>query len=181
MGKLKIKGGDLTKLGFPKGSKIASMTLEIILRAYKRNNKAYVLHLLEQLLKRPQQFASHEILAPIADLLIEKPDVENIEVGSEIRLLRDDEIKPFKKYGSQFIEQGAIDQMNIAMRLPVTIVGALMADAHQGYGLPIGGVLATQNCVIPYAVGVDIGCRMSLSIYEVKASYLDKNDFQLKE
>jgi tRNA-splicing ligase RtcB len=181
MGKLKIKGGDLTKLGFPKGSKIASMTLEIILRAYKRNNKAYVLHLLEQLLKRPQQFASHEILAPIADLLIEKPDVENIEVGSEIRLLRDDEIKPFKKYGSQFIEQGAIDQMNIAMRLPVTIAGALMADAHQGYGLPIGGVLATQNCVIPYAVGVDIGCRMSLSIYEVKASYLDKNDFQLKE
>jgi hypothetical protein len=47
MGKLEIKGGDLTKLGFPKGSKIASMTLEIILRAYKRNNKAYVLHLLE--------------------------------------------------------------------------------------------------------------------------------------
>jgi hypothetical protein len=109
MGKLKIKGGDLTKLGFPKGSKIASMTLEIILRAYKRNNKAYVLHLLEQLLKRPQQFASHEILAPIADLLIEKPDVENVEVGSEIRLLRDDEIKPFKKYGYNIFRFKMID------------------------------------------------------------------------
>lgn len=180
MAKLKIKGGDLTKIGFPKGSKIASMTLEIVLRNYKRNNKAYVLNLLQQLLQHPKQFREHEVLAPIAALLIEKPDVKNIEVGEEHRLLRDDETKHFKQYGSQFIEQGAIDQMSIAMRLPITVGGALMADAHQGYGLPIGGVLATQNCVIPYGVGVDIGCRMCLSIYEAKASYLTNNDFQLK-
>lgn len=180
MAKLKIKGGDLTKIGFPKGSKIASMTLGIVLREYKRNNKAFVLNLLQQLLKHPQQFREHEVLAPIAELLIEKPDVENVEVGEEHRLLRDEETKHFKKYGSQYIEQGAIDQMSIAMRLPITVGGALMADAHQGYGLPIGGVLATQNCVIPYGVGVDIGCRMCLSIYETKASYLEKNDFQLK-
>ena len=42
-----------------------------------------------------------------------------------------------------------------------------MPDAHVGYGLPIGGVLATENVVIPYAVGVDIACRMRLSIFEV--------------
>lgn len=53
------------------------------------------------------------------------------------------------------------------MRLPVAVTGALMPDAHVGYGLPIGGVLATDNVVIPYAVGVDIACRMRLSIYEV--------------
>ncbi|MCX6067674.1 MAG: RtcB family protein [Chloroflexi bacterium] len=53
------------------------------------------------------------------------------------------------------------------MRLPVSVAGALMPDAHVGYGLPIGGVLATDNAVIPYAVGVDIACRMRLSIYEV--------------
>ncbi|HNO31283.1 MAG TPA: RtcB family protein [Anaerolineales bacterium] len=53
------------------------------------------------------------------------------------------------------------------MRLPVTVTGALMPDAHVGYGLPIGGVLATENTVIPYAVGVDIACRMRLSLYEV--------------
>jgi len=57
--------------------------------------------------------------------------------------------------------------MDNAMRLPVTVTGALMPDAHVGYGLPIGGVLATENVVIPYAVGVDIACRMRLSIYEV--------------
>ena len=42
-----------------------------------------------------------------------------------------------------------------------------MPDAHVGYGLPIGGVLATDNAVIPYAVGVDIVCRMKLSVLDL--------------
>jgi tRNA-splicing ligase RtcB len=74
---------------------------------------------------------------------------------------------PFPIWGEENIEAEAIKQMNNAMRLPVTVTGALMPDAHVGYGLPIGGVLATDNVVIPYAVGVDIACRMRLSIYEV--------------
>ncbi|MCA9915296.1 MAG: RtcB family protein, partial [Anaerolineae bacterium] len=55
--------------------------------------------------------------------------------------------------------------MDNAMRLPITVAGALMPDAHVGYGLPIGGVLATEGAVIPYAVGVDIACRMRMSIF----------------
>src|SRR5262249_47482656 len=47
-------------------------------------------------------------------------------------------------------------------------------DAHQGYGLPIGGVLATDNAVIPYAVGVDIACRMMLTVYPVEPKLLNK-------
>jgi hypothetical protein len=47
-----------------------------------------------------------------------------------------------------------------------------MPDAHVGYGLPIGGVLATDNPVIPYAVGVDIACRMKLTVYDRKANTL---------
>jgi len=74
---------------------------------------------------------------------------------------------PFPIWGVENIDRGAIQQMENAMRLPVTVTGALMPDAHVGYGLPIGGVLATDNVVIPYAVGVDIACRMRLSIYEV--------------
>jgi len=54
-----------------------------------------------------------------------------------------------------------------ACRLPISISGALMPDAHLGYGLPIGGVLATDNAVIPYAVGVDIACRMRLSVLDM--------------
>jgi tRNA-splicing ligase RtcB len=48
-----------------------------------------------------------------------------------------------------------------------------MPDAHVGYGLPIGGVLACENAVIPYAVGVDIACRMKLSVLDIPADTLD--------
>jgi tRNA-splicing ligase RtcB len=47
-----------------------------------------------------------------------------------------------------------------------------MPDAHPGYGLPIGGVLATENAVVPYAVGVDIACRMKLTVYDRKANII---------
>ena len=43
---------------------------------------------------------------------------------------------------------------------------------HPGYGLPIGGVLATDNAVIPYAVGVDIACRMRLTVFDVSPDVL---------
>ena len=71
---------------------------------------------------------------------------------------------PYAVWGAELIEAGATDQMDTAMRLPITRAGALMPDAHVGYGLPIGGVLATENAVIPYGVGVDIGCSMMLSV-----------------
>ena len=70
--------------------------------------------------------------------------------------------------------------MEIAMKLPVSKAGALMPDAHQGYGLPIGGVLATENTVIPYGVGVDIGYRMCLSIYDISAGFVNQNLDKLK-
>ena len=60
--------------------------------------------------------------------------------------------------------------MSNACALPIAVAGALMPDAHVGYGLPIGGVLATDNAVIPYAVGVDIACRMKLTVYDRKAN-----------
>ena len=69
--------------------------------------------------------------------------------------------------------------MKNAARVPVAVSGALMPDAHQGYGLPIGGVLATENAVIPYAVGVDIACRMKLSVYDVPADQMLRLNDQL--
>ena len=74
---------------------------------------------------------------------------------------------PYPIWGRENIDDNSLAQMDNAMRLPVSVAGALMPDAHVGYGLPIGGVLATDNAVIPYAVGVDIACRMRLSLYEV--------------
>ena len=54
------------------------------------------------------------------------------------------------------LDDNAVGQLVNASMLPVSVRGALMPDAHMGYGLPIGGVLATDNAVIPYAVGMDI-------------------------
>ncbi len=54
-----------------------------------------------------------------------------------------------------------------------------MPDAHQGYGLPIGGVLATREAVIPYAVGVDIACRMKLSVLDLPPSALASDQERL--
>ena len=62
--------------------------------------------------------------------------------------------------------------MSNACALPVAVGGALMPDAHVGYGLPIGGVLATDNAVIPYAVGVDIACRMKLTVLDLPVAWL---------
>lgn len=78
----------------------------------------------------------------------------------------------FGQWGTD-IDDGAIQQMREAVNLPVAVAGALMPDAHVGYGLPIGGVLATHDAVIPYAVGVDIACRMKLTILDLDVEKLD--------
>ncbi len=59
------------------------------------------------------------------------------------------------------IEEGALKQAKDIANLPVSFSHiAIMPDSHQGYGMPIGGVLATEDAIIPNAVGVDIGCGM---------------------
>ena len=78
---------------------------------------------------------------------------------------------PWRQWGSDIDEQ-ALGQMRQAVQLPVAVAGALMPDAHVGYGLPIGGVLATANAVVPYAVGVDIACRMKLSVLDLPTGWL---------
>lgn len=73
---------------------------------------------------------------------------------------------PYHIWGAN-LEKESIAQMENAVQLPISARGALMPDAHVGYGLPIGGVLATHNAVIPYAVGVDIACRMKMTIFDL--------------
>jgi tRNA-splicing ligase RtcB len=70
-------------------------------------------------------------------------------------------------------------QMEKACLLPVSVAGALMPDAHVGYGLPIGGVLATENAVIPYAVGVDIACRMKMTVLDIPLRDLEQKQDRL--
>jgi tRNA-splicing ligase RtcB len=73
---------------------------------------------------------------------------------------------PYRQWGKD-LEGESVKQIERACQLPVAVAGALMPDAHVGYGLPIGGVLATDNAVIPYAVGVDIACRMKMTVLDL--------------
>ena len=80
-------------------------------------------------------------------------------------------VRAYPSWGDA-IEPEARAQMDAAVALPVAVAGALMPDAHVGYGLPIGGVLATDNAVIPYGVGVDIACRMMMTVFDAPAGLL---------
>ena len=120
---------------------------------------------LKQVLKDPAAFVDHEHLGELAQTVL-KADEESTYVPREERA-------PVAVYGDVNLDKGSRDQIRNASELPITSACALMPDAHVGYGLPIGGVMATRNAVVPYAVGVDIACRMRLSVYDVPAEKLE--------
>ena len=76
------------------------------------------------------------------------------------------------------MEKGALDQAKNLANLPFAFRHiAIMPDSHQGYGMPIGGVMATKNVIVPNAVGVDIGCGMcavKTSLTEIDTETLKK-------
>ena len=84
----------------------------------------------------------------------------------------------YRQWG-EGLEHEAVMQMERACLLPVAVAGALMPDAHVGYGLPIGGVLATEGAVIPYAVGVDIACRMKMTVLDLPLRDLERKQDRL--
>lgn len=86
---------------------------------------------------------------------------------------------PWRQWGAG-LEVQSVEQMKNACDLPVSVQGALMPDAHLGYGLPIGGVLATKNAVIPYAVGVDIACRVKMTVLDLPLDSLETDTDRLK-
>jgi tRNA-splicing ligase RtcB len=165
-----LTGKELKQIGFSEG-KALGLALNIVETHYTDLDSAAKITLLKQVVDNPSAFINDEILAAIAAELL-KPADDTIALNIES--------KSYQIYGAEAIEQGALNQMATAMKLPVTVAGALMADAHQGYGLPIGGVLATNNAVIPYGVGVDIGCRMCLTLYNIPTTDLQekKEDFK---
>ena len=170
MGKLKLSGKDIRAIGYPE-SPVISLVMDIMEKNYKRNSREHVLGLLKSVLVRPNEYKENEILGRIAQALIEREQKAAAKASSAVELKT--EGVPYNIFGAEFIEEGALTQMNNAVRLPVAVSGALMPDAHQGYGLPIGGVLAAENAVIPYGVGVDIGCRMCLSVFDIDPKELE--------
>jgi tRNA-splicing ligase RtcB (3'-phosphate/5'-hydroxy nucleic acid ligase) len=173
--KLKIAGKELRTIGFPEGP-VISIAMRIMEKNYKHHGKEDAMEILKNILAAPVEYENDAVLGLIAQQLIPKTDI----AGAEI-LLNQSGVH-FNVFGLEHIEEGAMLQMDQAAKLPVSVAGALMPDAHSGYGLPIGGVLATENAVIPYGVGVDIGCRMCLSIFDINPKDLvDKEVFFARE
>ena len=170
MGK-KLKGKDLIKLGFPQNNSI-NIALGQINRYRKKEKKERVLEEAKQVLLNPDKYEGNAIWGKVVEGLLKPVEVQM----HKLRNTR----APFSIFGENEIDDQAKYQLYDALKLPIATAGALMPDAHSGYGLPIGGVLATENAVIPYGVGLDIGCRMSLSIFPMKASYIKGKQHQFE-
>ena len=78
------------------------------------------------------------------------------------------------------LENGALEQAVNLSNLPFTVHHvSLMPDAHQGYGMPIGGVIGTDGVIIPNAVGVDIGCGMCALGTGIQANAIDREQWSV--
>jgi tRNA-splicing ligase RtcB (3'-phosphate/5'-hydroxy nucleic acid ligase) len=169
----KIKGDDLKKLGYTEGRILGMALIAADKLAMVKKDEALVL--LKKVKDYPESFLDDPQMRALAQAMVEEaktPAITTISLKNQA--------EPYLIYGEGFIEEGARSQMDLAMKIPVAVGGALMPDAHQGYGLPIGGVLATENVVIPYGVGVDIGCRMALSIFDLPEIEFENNSSKLK-
>lgn len=131
------------------------------IRKQHRVNPKKVLPLLAE---SPELYLSDELFGPLAEAIVAYRE----QWGT------DPEPCSYQSWGTE-IDAGSFQQIENACQLPVSVAAALMPDAHVGYGLPIGGVLACDNAVIPYAVGVDIACRMKLTVTDLPVDAFREN------
>jgi len=161
-----MKPRELRNLGIPKGE-LTKLAGRLLAEAHRRGmKKAKARDKLKSVVAAPADLVNDEDFGPLAAAL-------NSPGSREARtsFIEREAPAPWRQWGED-LEVESVKQMVNACRLPVAVAGALMPDAHLGYGLPIGGVLATDNAVIPYAVGVDIACRMKITVLDLPAQLI---------
>ena len=156
-----MKGKDLKRLGVPNGEPMRLMHGLIKHLTGAGKDKDEIARTVKAILADPEAYRSNETFGAFA-----------AAVSPSRVFVHRDQPAVYRQWGTDLDEQ-SIQQMERACQLPVSLSGALMPDAHVGYGLPIGGVLATDNAVIPYAVGVDIACRMKLTALDIPVRELN--------
>ncbi len=157
----------LIGLGVPRSAHRAAIDF---VSAYllKRGDKARLEEEIKAVVANPGSYAEDPLRREFAKKLASAPPAPRLSSA------------PWRQWG-EGLESQAVDQMKKACLLPVAVAGALMPDAHVGYGLPIGGVLATENAVIPYAVGVDIACRMKMTVLDLPVKQLEQGSDRLTQ
>jgi tRNA-splicing ligase RtcB len=161
MGIMKITGKDIQQWGLKTGP-VYGVLIETIERLDLHRKQAR--KIVKDIVKNPKSYLLDEDWGSVAKLLM-PPDNKTVYLS--------DKSCSVKIYGKHMIEDGALNQIEIASKLPVSVQAAIMPDGHQGYGLPIGGVLATDNVVIPFAVGFDIACRMHMTVTDIPAKSME--------
>lgn len=169
---MSITGKDLIADGWQTGK-----SLGLALAAVGDKDKGIGMPILGFIKKDPHRFLTHEKFGELAKQLI--ADRAESKMAEDTKLLPLGE-KTYSVYGPNLIAANTIEQMEEAMRIPVARYGALMPDAHLGYGLPVGGVWALDNAVSPWAVGVDIACRMRLTVFEQSSHVAGQRTGEIK-
>ncbi len=163
-----MKGHELNKLGIPRGDAMR-LALQLIGAAVQGGmGEAELRAKVEKVTADPKAHVNDANFGKLAQALIDS-------AVAQLRYIPRAQPAAWRQWGTD-LEEGALEQMRNSCQLPVAVRGALMPDAHQGYGLPIGGVLATRDAVIPYAVGVDIACRMKLTVLDLPVSALTERE-----
>lgn len=160
-----MKSSELQNLGLNKAAIALAQSLCSTLAESGLDRRA-IREFVRGVVAGPAKYAEHPLAGELARYLRDGPAI------APSAKLRTENPAPHRIWGSG-LEDEAVAQLRRSCQLPISAAAALMPDAHVGYGLPIGGVLATRNAVIPYAVGVDIACRMKLSIIDIPAIALN--------
>ena len=157
---------DFLRLGVPLGQATRLATDFVAKFILGGGDKTRLHEEVAAIVANPSAFADDPLRGALAKALLNAPPPP-----------RSEPVK-YRQWG-EGLDHEAVMQMEKACLLPVSVAGALMPDAHVGYGLPIGGVLATDNVVIPYAVGVDIACRMKLTVLDIPVRDLEQKQDRL--
>jgi len=168
-----LKSRELRNLGIPAGESVAVAQGCVAAGARSGMKTPRLREIVRAVVDRPSEYKEDPNFGPLARQLI-----RIAEARSHYRPRGG--TAPYRKWGNDLDAQ-SIQQMENACSLPVSVRGALMPDAHVGYGLPIGGVLAVRDAVIPYAVGVDIACRMKMTAYDLPPDLLVKRPDLLRK
>ena len=168
-----MKDKELVELGLPRGAAIDAARHAVQRAVHAGLSKKDVRRLLKEIARDPGAHLDHPRFGEVARALQagRAPAAAAAHHAPKAH---------FRMWG-EGLDPKSVEQMYNACALPVAVRGALMPDAHVGYGLPIGGVLATHNAVIPYAVGVDIACRMKMTVLDVPPSVIDDAPYRLKK
>jgi tRNA-splicing ligase RtcB len=171
---------DLIRLGVPLGEATRRATDFVSRFILGGGDKSRLHEEVAAIVANPAAFTDDPLRGEFAKALISTPHPGPLPGrGGEGGALAARRVPVKYRQWGEGLEHEAVMQMERACLLPVSVAGALMPDAHVGYGLPIGGVLATDNAVIPYAVGVDIACRMKMTVLDIQLRDLERHQDRL--